>query len=237
MTECMRKVLRGAENAHLAPAELAPLGKDVLVAHDGARSVEHLLVNVVGDDEIGRILELHLKPQILHHGRHRVGVEPIVRIDHFEVTRRSPGKPRIDRRAVPAVLLVDRLDDVGMTSLPFIRLLGGVVLRRTVVDDEDLDIVTAREEGFYAFVHVIGGIVARYRERERFHSALPIPKPAPTQGGMHVAPQARQTIRGHGRRSRPCCSNDTRQDVRADGNWAAIRSSACSERNARCSPR
>ena len=171
-----KEILALVEVPHLIPSELTALGEHVLVAHDGTRTFMHLLVYVVGNDQIGGVLQLHLKTQVFHDFRHGLFVKPVIRVDNLEIACRSVRQTGIHCRAVPSVFLMDGLDDIRITLLPRIGNLCGVILKRAIVDNKDLDIIAAFEKRLDALIHVLGRIVARYCKRNSLHEIQPILK-------------------------------------------------------------
>ena len=143
--------------------------------HDGARVLVHLFVNVVGHHQIGGVIAPCLRAHVGHNVLHGAAIEPIVGVDHLEVQAGRVGKPGVHRLSMPAVFLMDGLDDAGVALLPCVGFLSRAVLGRAVVDDDDLDVVktglpTASQQRFNAFVHVFRGVVARNGERDGFHA-------------------------------------------------------------------
>ena len=158
---------------HLGPAELATLGEHVAVMHDGARALVHLLIHVIGDDQIGRGAAPDLAAHVRHDVLHGTAIKPIVGVDHLEVQAGSVRQAGVHRLPVAAVFLMDGLDDARMELLPAIGLFRGIVFDRPVVDDDDLDVVAALiapacKDGFDAFIHICRGVVTRDGERDAF---------------------------------------------------------------------
>ena len=82
-----------------------------------------------------------------------------------------------DGGAVASVLLVDGLDDAGVTLGPGVGLGGRVVLLGPVVDDDDLDVLGVAgslEDGLDAVVHVVGGVVAGDAKRDYLVHVVPL---------------------------------------------------------------
>ena len=160
---------------HLGPAEFAPLGEHVTVMHDGARAFVHLLVHVIGDDQIGRSAAPDLAAHICHDVFHSTAVKPIIGVDHLEVQTRGVRQTGVHRLPMTAVFLVDGLDDARMKLLPAIGLFRGVVFDRPIVDDDDLDVIAALiapacKDGLDALIHICRGVIARDGEGDAFHA-------------------------------------------------------------------
>ena len=169
------QILARAEMPHFCPGELAAFGEDVAVMHDGARVLMHLFVDVVGHHQIGGVIAPCLRAHVGHDVLHGAAIEPVVGVDHLEVQAGRVGKAGVDRLAMPAVFLVNGLDDARVAFLPRVGFFSRVVLGRAVVDDDDLDVVeaglpAASQQRFYAFVHVFRGVVTRNGERDGFHA-------------------------------------------------------------------
>ena len=165
------QVLALTEVLHVLPAELLLGRKHIEVAHHRARALVHLLVDVVADDKVGCMIALELRAKIGHDLAHRVLIEPVIGVYDLEVQPLGGGKAGVHGSAVPPVFLMDGTNDARVGLLPSVSLLGGVVFCRTVVDDDNLDVVTAGQKRLDAFVHVGGGVVARHRERDGLHES------------------------------------------------------------------
>ena len=165
------QVLALAKVLHVLPAELLLGRKHVEVSHHRARALVHLLVNVVADNEVGCMIAVKLRAKIGHDLAHRILVKPVVGVDDLEVQALGGSEAGVHGSTVPPVFLMDGTNDARVGLLPSISLLGGVVFGRAVVDDDDLDVVTAGQKRLDAFVHVGGGVVARHRERDGLHES------------------------------------------------------------------
>ena len=167
------QVLALTEMAYLVPRELLAHREHVAVVHHDACVLVHLFVHVVSHDQVGGVFTLDLPTQVVHHAQHGHIVEPIVGIDHFEVQAGCFGEAVVDRAAMTAVLLVDSANDPGVPGFPLVGLLARIVLLRTVVDKDDLDVVAAAKQRFDALVHIGRRIVARDGERDGLHVQNP----------------------------------------------------------------
>ncbi len=157
------QVLGRAEVPAVRPAEFPVGGEHVGVADGGVRALEHLLVHVVRDNQVGGILvdAAGFYPGLLlakvgHQRFHGLAVHPIVGIDHLVVQPLRSGQAGVHCRAVPAVGLVDSADDSRMLGFEPVADLGRVVPRGTIVDQDDLDVVAAGKQRFHALLHVVG---------------------------------------------------------------------------------
>ena len=165
------QVLALAEMLHVFPAELFLGREHVEVSHHRARALVHLLVDIVADDEVGCMISVKLRAKIGHDLAHRVLIEPVVGVDDLEVQALGSSESGVHGSTMAPVFLMDGTDNARVGLLPSVSLLGGVVFCRTVVDDDDLDVVTAGQKRLDAFVHVGGGVVARHRERDGLHES------------------------------------------------------------------
>ena len=73
----------------------------------------------------------------------------IVGIDHLEIKALSCGKASIHRAAMTSVFLMDRTDHIRVLGHKAIADLRSVVLRGTIVNEDDLDIGTPRGNNEY----------------------------------------------------------------------------------------
>ena len=165
------QVLALAKMLHVLPAELLLGRKHVEVPHHRARALVHLLVNVVADNEVGCMIAVKLRAKIGHDLAHRVLIEPVVGVYDLEVQPLGGGKAGVHGSTMAPVFLMNGTNDARVGLLPSISLLGGVVFGRAVVDNDDLDVVTAGQKRLDAFVHVGGGVVARHHERDGLHES------------------------------------------------------------------
>ena len=165
------QVLALAKMLHVLPAELFLGRKHVEVSHHRTRALVHLLVDVVANDEIGRMIALELRAKIGHDLAHRVLIEPVIGVYDLEVQPLGGSEASVHGSTMAPVFLMDGTNDARVGLLPSISLLGGVVFGRAVVNDDDLDVVTAGQKRLDTFVHVDGGIVARHRERDGLHES------------------------------------------------------------------
>ena len=87
-------------------------------------------------------------------------IHPVVTVHHLEKNTCGIPKAGIDRLTMAAVLLVDGAADSRVTFFVFVCNLTGVVFRRTVVHNEDLHLITAREQRFDTMPHVSRRVIA-----------------------------------------------------------------------------
>ena len=155
-----QQVLGGAEAADVVPGEHPVLGEHVGVPHDLLGVVLHVLVHVVGDEQIHRIVRGGKLPQLVQHGLEGPLVQPVVGVHHLVIQAAGVAQALVDALAVAAVLLVDGPDDVRVLRGVAVADGGGVVLGGAVVHQDDLNVLPAGEQGLDAVIHIGGGVVA-----------------------------------------------------------------------------
>ena len=122
-----QQILGGAEAADGVPGDDLVGGKHVFVAHYLLGVVLHVLIDVVGDEQVHRSGHGGELPQLGHHLAQGVRVQPVVGVHHLVVKAPGVADALIDPFAVAAVLLVDGPDDVRVFCGPCVALGGGVV--------------------------------------------------------------------------------------------------------------
>ncbi len=221
-----QQILGRAEVADVVPGEDLLRGEHVPVAHDLARVVRRVLVDVVGDHHVHRRGHTGELPQLLHHRGERRLVQPVVGVHDLVVQPLRVPQPLIDARPVPAVFLVDGPDEVRVAGRPRVALGGGVVLGGAVVDEQDLRLRPGGQQRLDAVVHIVRRVVAGHGEGDEFfHSAL------------NLVSGANRPGRAPGRRWRPCCSSGTPPVGPAGGGSGSGRRGRRTGRSGRCSPR
>ncbi len=159
-----QQVLAHLEVAHIVPGKDLAHRHHMAVIDDVLGIVLNVLVDIVGDDQIDLLVHLDKATQLGEKGPQGLGVRPVVRVDVLEVHAVGVGHGLHDGHAVPAVLLVDSLDVVGVLGLPLIGLGGRVVLDAAIVHNNDLHVigvVGTLQDGRDALVHVLGRVIAR----------------------------------------------------------------------------
>ena len=161
------QVLGLAETLGVLPPELPFRRKHVAITHRGMRAFVNLLVYVVRYDEVGRLGYIDLRTHVIEHLFERIAIEPVIRIHDLEIQPCRVRKAGVDRFAVPSVRLMNRFDDRWMAFLPLVGAHRGVVFGRTVVDDDDFDVIALVDAGhdrLDAGIHVGGRVIARNGE-------------------------------------------------------------------------
>ena len=130
----------------IIPAEDLVLRKDIAISHRNALAFIDFLVDIIRDHQIGRLGKICLRTDEGHDGLHGFFVQPIVGIDHLEIKALSCGKASIHRAAMTSVFLMDRTDHIRVLGHKAIADLRSVVLRGTIVNEDDLDIVAQRQQ-------------------------------------------------------------------------------------------
>ena len=121
--------------------------------------VHEVVVHEIGEDEVELRAGLCMLFENVEHHAERLGLYPVVGVDHLEVHAACARDALVDATAPAGVFLVDDGNRVGVAALVVARDLEGVVLG-AVVNDEDLAAVLGD-----AGAHVGCGIVAGDEER------------------------------------------------------------------------
>ncbi len=153
------------ETVAVVPAHHPALRQDMAVVHDLLALLALLLVDEIADQHIqGRGPPCHL-PQGVQHLQVGLLLHPVVAVHHLEVKAGGVLDTRVDGSAMAPVLLVDSLNDGGVSALVLVRNLRGPVLHGTVVHDDDLHVLSAHQQRIHTFPHVVFRIIAwnRYR--------------------------------------------------------------------------
>ena len=110
--------------------------------------------------------------QLFQNGEIGIFFYPVVTVYHFKINSGRIFNSGVDRRAVSAVFLMDRLYDRRIFCRIFVCDFGGVILR-TVVDNQNFNILSPRKQRFDAMCHIILRIIAGNCNRKQFHSVVP----------------------------------------------------------------
>ena len=154
--------------ADLAPLKDAALRQDAGIIHDIACVISHMLVHIVGHDQIDRLFGGSLGAQHIHNLGQGVTVQPVVRIDHLKVHAGGVADALVDTLAVAAVLLMDHADDGGVLFGVGIGDFAGVILG-AVIHQDDFGFLAGGQQCLDAVVHISGRIVARHGKGDKFH--------------------------------------------------------------------
>ena len=179
------------EAADVAPPDQLFLRQDVAVAHDLLVGRALLLVDKVADQKIQLLVALHKPADGLEDPVIGFLVDPVVRVHHLEEYAGGVLKAGADSAAVTAVFLVDRSADGGIFFLVGIRDLSRVVLDRTIVHDQDLDVLAPVQKRFDAVVHIGRAVVARYCNTQKFHFISPLSSSGISSAGSHIISSSR----------------------------------------------
>ena len=147
------------------------------VRHRVRRSLLQVIVSIIAHDQIRLIHKFcHRSRAELLHARKQSAVrilrKPVIRIHHFKITARRKVQSRVDAGAVSAVRLVYRTHDSRIVSLIFVRDLPRPV-GRSVINQQNLHILPADQQGIHTALHICSRIVTRHRKCNIFHFVKP----------------------------------------------------------------
>ena len=163
-----QQVLVRAEVADMHPAEQTVLREHIGVADRVAGIILDVLIDVVADHQIRGRTACHEGLQLGQNGLEGGGVQPVVAVHDLVVQTGGVPDALIDALAVAAVLLMDGLDDGGVLCGVLVADGGGVILHGTVVHEDDLGLLSGREQRFDAVAHIGRRIVARHGKCDKF---------------------------------------------------------------------
>ena len=159
-------VLTEQKVLHLLPAEDPVLGEGCLIAHDLLSLLPDLVVDKICDKHIDRSTGEDLLPKLIEHAEKDRAVQPVIGVHHLKEESLCVPKSRIDRLAVSPVLLMDRSADSRILRLILLRDFQRIVLSRSVVNDDDLKLITAGQDALDAAPHIGGGIITGNRKTD-----------------------------------------------------------------------
>ena len=151
------QILTQTKTANLVPRKNPVLGQHGRVINCVIAVILGVLINIIAYDEINADVIVDKRAQARKQGLERAGIEPVVGIDHLIIHAICLGKAFENRHTVPAIFLVNGLYEIGVLLLPRARNLERVVLRRSVIYDDDLHIlgkIGAFEDRRNAVVHI-----------------------------------------------------------------------------------
>ena len=168
-----QQVLVRAEMAHMHPVEQAVFREDVGVPDGMAGAILHMLIHIVADHQVRGGAAGHEGLQAVQDLFQGVGVQPVVAVHDLIVQAGGIADALVDAFAVAAVLLMDGLDDGGIFGGVLVADGGGVVLGGTIVHQDDLGLLSGREQRLDAVAHIGRRVVARDGKADEFlHSVL-----------------------------------------------------------------
>ena len=136
------------------------------------RPVTHTIgmdIEIVGQHHIRAALALTFLQKVQK--RRQIGAERIVAVHYLKIRAGSMGKALVDALSVTAVFLVDHPDDLGIALGVAVGDGAGIILR-AVINDNDLHAVTAGDQAFDTFFHIILRIIAGNRYSQQFHGII-----------------------------------------------------------------
>ena len=165
-------ILTDMEMSDIFPAKHTVFRQDMFITHHLFAAFPLFFVNKVADQKIKCIHTAGQLSQLFQNGEIGIFFYPVVTVYDFKINSGRIFNSGVDRRAVSAVFLMDRLYDRRIFCRIFVCDFGGVVLR-TVVDNQNLNILSPRKQRFDAMCHIILRIIAGNCNRKQFHSVVP----------------------------------------------------------------
>ena len=125
----------------------------------------HFIVHKVADHHIHQFPCFMEPAQQFQQFQQHLGIHPVVAVHHFEIKPRSQRQALHHGAPMARVLLVDRPDDPRIGCFQFVCNGGSIVLG-TVIHNQDLDLISARDQRLYTMAHIVLGIVTRHCHRK-----------------------------------------------------------------------
>ena len=151
--------------ADFIPGERTVLGERAFKSHDGLLVGVFPVENVICKEQIDFRTLLLKVFKYSDYLKKDFGISPVIRVYVLEKDSRCFLNACIDGSAVACVLLMDGADYSGILIFVSLRDLKSIILGRSVINDEDLNIVSARKQRLNARLHVRRGIITRNRNR------------------------------------------------------------------------
>ena len=145
-----------SEPLALGPAENSAARQNALVAYGAVADTVGMHVIIIGYYEVNAALPLALLEPV--EKERKIRAQHIVGVNHLEIFTRRVNDTLIDALSVTAVLLMDNLNDARIFFSIGVSDLARAILR-AVVDNYDLDSLTANEQAVYALFHILCRIV------------------------------------------------------------------------------
>ena len=127
------------------------------------------VIDVVIDNEIrDRFLPCIGSNQV-QHASEGIRIQAVIGIHCFEVQAKGIGNAGIQTGPVSAVFLMNDTHTVRIVTDEGVRDGTGSVMG-TVIDNENIQLITAGEQGLYAFLHIILRIITGNQKGEKLHA-------------------------------------------------------------------
>jgi len=151
------------------PGEDPVFRKWTYIPHDPLFSCPCFFIDKVGNEGIQRRRAGYRFLEDLDGSRQGFPVQPVIAVADFEVNSFGSRQRRVDRASVSLVLLMDRAHLSGMFFFILLCDFKGIVLRGTVIDNQDFNILSADQGKINRLFHVGGWIVTWNRNRQNLH--------------------------------------------------------------------
>ena len=162
-------ILSQAEASCTVPVDELAFWERHVVVHDLFVFCALFLINEVGNQHIQRHIVMDKFAQRIQNLHIRLFVDPVIAVHDLIIDARRIAQSRIDGLAVTTVFLMNRPANPRIVSLILIGNLRRIIFCGTVIHDQDLHLIAARQQGFDAVTHICRRIVARNRYRQQFH--------------------------------------------------------------------
>ena len=143
-----------AESLHALPGDNLALGENIVVAHDFVLAGIGILIDIIGDQQVDGIIGA----QEGKDGQVVRGIQPVVAVDHFEISAPGHFQSAVDCRAMTAVCFLLQADNAGKAAAVFPGNLrcpvGGAV-----IDHDYFCLRPAEDNRVEAVTEIILGII------------------------------------------------------------------------------
>ena len=138
----------------LAPCKHSVQGERSAVLNDLFLFLALLLIDIIAYKHVQCTGPTRKIFQCFQHAEIGILLYPVVAVHNLEVKPAGVIDPGVDSRTVPSVRLVNRLDDARILCLVLVRNLRSPVPCRSVIHNNDLDIVPSHKKGVDALAHI-----------------------------------------------------------------------------------
>ena len=156
-------ILSQAEASCTVPVDELAFWKRHVVVHDLFVFCALFFINEVGNQHIQRHIVMDKFAQRIQNLHICLFVDPVIAVHDLIIDARRIAQSRIDGLAVTTVFLMNRPANPRIVSLILIGNLRRIIFCGTVIHDQDLHLIAARQQGFDAVTHICRRIVARNR--------------------------------------------------------------------------
>ena len=147
-------ILVQTEMPHIIPPENLILRQRIAVMDTFLMGRAHLLVDKIRYQHINLLTLIVKVAKQRQDSAQRLFVYPVVAVHHFKIFPPGSAKPLVDRISMAAVFFIYHPDNSGVFFHIFVGDFRRTI-RRTVVYDENLDLIPARQDTFNRPLHII----------------------------------------------------------------------------------